>query len=181
MWPRPLLWLLAMLLLAGCATTDPAPAALWPLQPVSVAGGPVRALQQLDARFLNRTEQFQAVIEIDGDRMSIVLLGMGGQRIATIVQQGSEPPQAELAIPLPIELPVRQIVETIQLIYFPLSALPPLPEWRVEEGDLERQLFFRENPYASIRYPGGDPWSGRAEYRNLAHDFSFTIDSVRLP
>ncbi len=190
--------ILLLLFCAACSTTQPRQQDLqshWPTMPIQSDATSIRALQNITAQFLNRTEHFQSIIEIQPKSLRIILLNNSGQRLATITHIGGEL-FAETHVKLPAKLPLMQILETIQLIYFPADQLnahllavqsndtsttKEIDKWQIKQQKLERTVFFQESLYARIVYTSVDPWNGKTEYHNKPYNYQFTIDSSLLP
>lgn len=163
----------------------------WPVIPVASDATIIRAVQNISAQFiegnvLERNESFQGIIEIQPGSLHLILLGSGGQRLATITQN-QEQLLAKTHIKLPIKLPLAEILETIQLIYFPAMQLThylqqqQITDWQIKEQHYQRQIFFQKNLYAEIVYNNVNPWNGKTVYHNNKYNYTITINSSLLP
>lgn len=179
--------LLTVFFLTCCTSQPPKPPqSNWPVMPMEIDAALIRAMQNITAKFLHRTEKFQSIIEIKADSLRIILLSTSGSRIATITHTNGQL-SAETHVKLPVELPLMDILETLQLIYFSEKQLNAhlLTQnnhgWRIKQQKNERNVFFQESLYAQIVYTSANPWMGKTEYHNKKYNYTFTIDSSLLP
>ena len=157
---------------------------IWPTAPIQ--SQPLRVIQNISLEFTGRSENLQSIIEIQTGKMTITLLSMQGQRLATLRYHQDEL-HTETHIQLPIKLPFTAILESIQLIYFPIEQLNSHllsldnKEWQITQKARVRTIVYQENLYGKIVYNSDKLWEGKTEYQNYPYQYRFIINSSLLP
>lgn len=175
--------LLSALLVAGCATTQApqAPARLGlKLTPASL-GANISLQQHLTVERNGRTDQLDAVVEVDQQQFNMVGLAFG-QRVLTLQYDG-QTLQSWRHPMLPSQVRAEDVLEDTQLTLWPLTAIRQvLPAgWEIEQQGLRRTLSLQGEPVMVINYSSGSkaaPWSGKMELNNLRYHYRLTIESA---
>jgi hypothetical protein len=81
---------------------------------------------------------------------------------------------------LPPQVRSEDVLEDIQLTYWPVEAIrPALPEgWRIEDEGQRRTLWSGETQVMVIDYNGQPRWNGKIQLQNLRYGYRLTIQSV---
>jgi hypothetical protein len=165
------------LALAGCAA-DSQPARLRLQLPPATLGASIALQQHLTLERAGRIDEFDAALEIDSERIDLVVLAMS-QRVLSLHYDGlllefwRHPA-------VPIALRAEDVLHDLQLTFWPVEALrPALPEgWRIEERGLHRILLAGELPVTEIYYSGEPRWSGKIALINLRYRYRMGIESI---
>jgi hypothetical protein len=177
---RPLL--AATLLLAGCAQVPRRPSPSPELRLAPAAFGASLSLQQrLTVSHGARTQRADALLEVDGNSLRLVLL-VGPKRMLTLVFDGES--VAETRDPaLPETLAGERFIDDIQLAYWPAAAVRTVlpPGWTLDESPLRRTLRQDGAAAVEVRYSQTTRWLGHIEIHHLRQDYRLTIDSAALP
>lgn len=175
--------LVAMLALAGCATTRTLPTSPLPeprLAPATL-GATISVAQRL--RFETATAPdgatpgIDAQLEVDADSLRLAGIAMG-QRVLTLQWDGHE--LASQRHPqLPPQVDPARVLRDIQYAYWPgdvlRRALPP--GWSLDDGDDLRTLRHGQRTLLSIRYTAQPRWAGNAVLDNVAERYRLAIQS----
>lgn len=183
MIPRPLIGLLGVLLLAGCAASPRAtsPTAVdRPLVAPSAAGD--RAVSQVVRGAVGAREMtLNCVVSIQGNEMSVIGLNAMGVRLFTLRYDGRAV-TAEKTFGLPEELKPEFLIADLQFVFWPLKSLEgPLREagYQVSEpAPGTRRLRRGDRLIAEAHYSGADPWAGRSWLVNLEYGYSLQIEAA---
>lgn len=180
---RSIALLLTTLALADCSATPPRPATQSPaLRLAPAALGTEVALQQrLAVSRDGRTQQADALLEIDAKTLRLVLL-VGPRRMLTLSFDGEH--LDEVRDPaLPSALEGERFVSDIQLAYWPAPAIrAALPAgWTLDESELARTLSRDGVPEIAIAYSQLPRWLGRIDLKHLRADYQLRIESVAAP
>jgi hypothetical protein len=149
------LTLLAALLLAGCSASRMAtpPVVELALLPPSEGPAPVLLKQKITLLAGQRQQQFLAVVRFERDRIELVVLLPGGQRLLTLDYDGEELLQESIAS---IDLKGRDILAIMQFSSWPEASLrahyPERDGWQVLVSPGERQLLTDSGPALTIVY-----------------------------
>jgi hypothetical protein len=149
------LTLLALLLLAGCSATRMATPAVVELAllPPSEGPAPVLLKQKITLLTGQRQQQFLAVARFERDRIELVVLLPGGQRLLTLDYDGEELLQESFAS---IDLKGRDILAIMQFSSWPEASLrahyPERDGWQVVVSPGERRLLNDSGPALTIAY-----------------------------
>ena len=177
---RTLLCLLAVGGFGACATLSGGPLpelAGWRLSPASL-GASVRAAQQIRAEADGAVWRFQAVLEVSPERLTLVGLSGFDRRVLTVRYDGAEFAEETDSL-VPAGLSGAQILQDLQLIYWPTTAIAAaLPAgFRLEESGGERRLLRDGSVVVRIRCAEPIRLRGRCEYEALDGGRRLAIDS----
>jgi hypothetical protein len=169
---------LGILIFGGCALPVHEPARLGLKLAPSALGESISLQQQLTVERNGRSDELEALLEVDPRRLHLVGLALG-QRVLTLHYDG-EILQAWRHPWFPAAVRDEDILEDLQLILWPAEAVrQALPAgWRVEEKGLRRTLLLDEMPVTVIHYSGQPRWSGKVELANLRYRYRLIIQSV---
>lgn len=167
-------------LMAGCASTEPAapPERLGlKLSPASL-GASISLQQYLTVERNGRTDQLDAALEIDPKELNMVGLALG-QRVLTLHYDGKTLESWRHRM-LPSQVRADDVLEDTQLTLWPVEAIrKALPEgWKIEQQGLRRTLLRDGVPVTVIVYSNASPWSGKVELTNIRYHYRLTIESV---
>lgn len=171
---------LAALLLAGCASTGPAPVARLGLKLAPSDLGQALSLQQhLTVERNGRTDELDAALEIDAAHIEMVGLAFG-QRVLTINYDGKEMTSWRHLM-LPKQVRADDVLEDVQLTLWPVASIAASlpPGWRIEEADGVRRLFLQDELVATISYAAQPRWNGVIVMDNLRYKYKLTIQSAQ--
>jgi hypothetical protein len=179
-------WLLALLVVSGCATVTPtiAPPATQ-LRPLPAASlGQTRSAQQVvRAAFGSSEATMQCVVDVTPERMDVIALNAIGMRLFSVTVEG-EKVTVERAPGVPEQVQPEQILRDIQLAYWPLGVLQANllnTTWEVAEPFAGTRRLKRDGRLiAEVHYaqPGTDPWRGRLWLSNFEFGYSLAVDST---
>ena len=164
--------------LAGCGHTLFRAERIGLRLPPAALGASVNLQQHLTVERGGRTDELDAVLEIDSERVDLVGLVLG-QRVLSLhydgktIQTWRHPILAE-------ELRGEDVLEDLQLTLWPVEQIRlALPAgWRIEENGLRRTLLAGDVPVTVIQYSAEPRWSGNIELINLRYHYRRTIRSV---
>ena len=183
--------LFLMTLLVGCAGasrhTDPvsvgpvqniAPGIALRLPATPPFGADVTAQQLVQARYRNRTEVFQALIESSSGRFTIVLTVPYGPRIMRIDWTANGIAEKREAI-APSSLSARRLLADLALVYAPENILRRNIEGAelVAGDDGGRKLERNGETVVEVERPLHEPWNARARLVNHAYGYTLDIQS----
>ncbi|HKY07728.1 MAG TPA: DUF3261 domain-containing protein [Candidatus Binatia bacterium] len=165
-------------LLASCAQSSQPPRLRLQLAPATF-GASLSLQQHLIVQREGRIDEVEAALEIDADRIHLVVLAMN-QRVLSLRYDGRSL-ESWRHPALPLEVRDENVLQDMQLALWPLESLRQgLPAgWRIEENGLRRTLLAGELPVTEIYYSGSPPWSGTITLVNLQYGYRLTIESVR--
>ena len=186
MFPALLTTLLATL--AACATTARGPAtadssAGLPLLSPASLGESRQVSQLLRAEYTGGSVALRCVVMVDARMLTFIALTSLGQRAFTLDYDG-ENLRAQRAAQVPAALQSTQLLNDLQLVYWPLQVLQR--SWRdsgvtvVESGAGIRELRRDDTLLARVQF-GGDPWNGRVRLEHFDWHYTLQIDSGALP
>ncbi|MCA1855372.1 DUF3261 domain-containing protein [Massilia oculi] len=170
----------AALLLAACAATPPAPARLGLRLAPAALGANISVQQHLTVEREGKTNDLDAALEVDAERLSLVGLALG-MRVLSLDFDGRE--LAEWRHPmLPSQVRAADVLEDLQLTLWPVEAIAAAlpPGWQVEDHEqgLRRTLRREGELVATITYSGTPRWQGRAVLDNLRYKYRLTVVSA---
>jgi hypothetical protein len=149
------LTLLVLLLVSGCSASRMATPAVVELALLPPSEGPVPVLLKQKITLLagQRQQQFLAVARIDPDRLRLVVVLPGGQRLLTLEYDGEELLQESFAS---IDLPGRDLLAIMQFSTWPEASLRrhyrERDGWQVLVSPDERRLLTDSGPALTIAY-----------------------------
>lgn len=169
-------------LLGACAGTVP-PSPLDPnrlrlaLSPASF-GQALNLQQQVHVEAQGRTVEFDAVLDIAPDAVTLVGLTLG-QRMLTLRYDGATLSEQRHAA-LPAEVRGADILSDVQLALWPAAAVrAALPAgWTLTDEGQRRTLSHDAQDVAVIAYDGVPRWQGRITLENRQYAYRLVIRSV---
>ena len=166
--------------MAGCASTEPAPPPErlgLKLSPASL-GVSISLQQHLTVERNGRTDQLDAALEIDPKELNMVGLALG-QRVLTLHYDGKTLESWRHPM-LPSQVRADDVLEDTQLTLWPVEAIrKALPDgWKIEQQGLRRTLLRDGVPVTVIVYSNASPWGGKVELTNIRYHYRLTIESV---
>lgn len=173
---------LACVLLSACATSPPQTprGEGWPLLPPSTVA-PHRVKQVLHGAFGDREVQLQSVINVTPDELTVVGITALGLRAFTLKYNGTDL-QEQRATAMPAAIEGRQLLNDVQLAFWPLSVLQSALRpagWEVSEPQAgTRRLRRQGRLIAEVHYADTDPWNGRLWLSNFVYAYSLFIEST---
>jgi hypothetical protein len=171
--------LLAVLALAGCANTPPAPPARLGLKLApSELGESISVQQHLKVERNGRIDELDAALEVDAARVELVGLAFG-QRVLSLTYDGIEL-KSWRHVMLPSQVKADDILEDVQLTLWPAEAIArALPAgWRIDDQGMRRTLYMGDTVVATITYGAQPRWSGTVTVDNLRYKYRLTIESA---
>ena len=169
---------LVVLGLAGCGHTPSRSERIGLRLPPAALGASVNLQQHLTVERGGRTDELDAALEIDSERVDLVGLVLG-QRVLSLHYDGKTI-QSWRHPMLAAELRGEDVLEDLQLTLWPVEQIRlALPAgWRIEENGLRRTLLADDVPVTVIQYSAEPRWSGNIELINLRYHYRLTIRSV---
>lgn len=167
---------MAVAVLAGCATTAPPPQARLGLKLAPGAlGASISVQQHLKVERAGRTDDMDVALQVEPDAIDVVGLAMG-QRVLTLHYDGKELTSWR-HIMLPSQVKAEDVLEDMQLTLWPAEAVAAaLPAgWRIAEQGATRTLYLDDEPIMRIVYSGQPRWSGTVVLENLRYHYKLTI------
>jgi len=175
----------AWLLLAGialdalsCTGAPPQPARLGlKLAPASL-GQSLSLQQHLTVESQGRTDELDAALEVDADRIDLVGLALG-QRILALHYDGRSLQSWRHPL-VPEQLRGEDVLEDLQLTLWPVDVIRnALPSgWSIQDVGRRRTLRLADQPVLVIDYSNEPRWRGKIELTNLQYRYRLTIQSV---
>lgn len=173
-----------LMLLAGCAGSQTlirygnAAQILPKLTPVLI-GREMIVRQQLRAKLQGKEYLLECVMEITSQRVDMVWLGTGGQRVASLRYDGGRA-RVTREMFSPSKFPYEEVLSIVELVFLPLEALSThLPNgWAVQQHDNVRNIYHNRALQATIHYRLSAPWQGWARYESAISDKVIEFDSV---
>jgi hypothetical protein len=170
--------LLAVLLLAGCATHVQPPAKVPLASPAALS--PRSASQVIHAVYGARAITLSTAIQLDATKLKVVGVTATGQRLFTVSWDGVTV-AAEKSVFVPDNVDPERVLADVQLALWPLADV----QKSFGAAGLEvtepfagvRRLRRGDALVAEVHYVGGDPWNGRLWFVNFQYDYSLTIDT----
>jgi len=139
---------------------------------------PVSLQQRIRAELGDRDAEFDAVLDISADAVTLVGLALG-RRVFTLRFDGVQLRETRSRV-LPREVQGRDVLSDLQLALWPLGAvqagLPP--EWTVSDSASWRFLRRGEQEMTSIVYEGSPRWHGVIRLTNRPLGYRLTIQSA---
>lgn len=169
------LQVLALAILAGCATTPPPQARLGLKLPPAALGASISVQQHLKVERAGRTDDLDVALQVEPDAIDVVGLAFG-QRVLTMHYDGKELTSWRHMM-LPAQVRPEDVLEDMQLTLWPAESITTaLPAgWRVAEQGATRTLYLENEPIMRIVYSGSPRWSGTVVLENLRYHYKLTI------
>lgn len=179
--------IMAVALLAGCASSASPPQARLGLKLAPAAlGASISVQQHLRVERGGRTDDMDVALQVEPEAIDMVGLAMG-QRVLTLRYDGKELTSWRHVM-LPSQVRAEDVLEDMQLTLWPAAAVAAAlpPGWRIEEtkeGEGEgaiRMLYLDDKPIMRIDYgvrKRGQPrWSGTVVLENLRYHYKLTVE-----
>ena len=168
----------AALMLTACTPDEPAPARLGLRLAPAALGESISVQQHLTVERGGKTNDLDAALEVDANRVSLVGLAMG-MRVLSLDFDGRELTEWRHPM-LPSQVRAADVLEDLQLTLWPVAEVArALPAgWKVEEKGLRRTLRREGEVVATIDYSGTPRWRGTAVLDNLRYKYKLTVVSA---
>ena len=170
--------ILAMVILAGCATTPAQPARLGLKLAPAALGENIAVQQHLKVERNGRIDELDVALEIDAEHLELVGLAFG-QRVLSVHYDG-DILTSWRHVMLPAQVRAEDVLEDLQLTLWPLEAIrAALPAgWHMEQQGLRRTLMMGNTVIMTINYSTTTPWSGITTLENIRYKYRLTIQSA---
>jgi hypothetical protein len=144
-------------------------------------GEVVDAVQLVQARYGDRHQAFQSVIETAGQRFTVLMTVPSGPRIMR-VDWGDGSVVARKETIAPANLSPERILADLMLIYAPSDVLRKAigGGTLVVADESTRKVLMDGREIVAVVRPSGDPWDGHATLVNSAYDYALDIQSHRI-
>lgn len=165
--------------LAACTESPPPVAKRLDLRPPPASlGANISVQQHLRVDRENKTDDLDAALEVDSERLELVGLAFG-QRVLTVSYDGKEI-KSWRHFMLPKQVRAEDVLEDIQLSLWPQEVIARyLPEgWRIVDHGRVRELYQGENLITKIQYGEDVRWSGTVVLENLHYKYRLTIQTA---
>jgi len=124
-----------------------------------------------------RSDELDAALEVDAERLDMVGLALG-QRILALHYDGYSLQSWRHPL-VPEQLRGEDVLEDLQLTLWPSRLSKKLCGWlEYRENGRRRTLRLLDQPVMVIDYSGEPRWSGKIELTNLRYQYRLTIQSV---
>jgi len=170
------------MLLAGCATPFGAVQRDFQPLPPSALEQSTTVLLKLDSNQGNVRHHWEAVLNVDTDRINLVILGPLGQRLATL-HFDDQRLTVERSGPIPFGTSLEKLLGELQMIFWPLAVLNTdkwNQDWYFEEQKHIRYVYYQQQLVAEIHRRSSSPWSGNFNYISRVSDYHLNIRSSQL-
>jgi Protein of unknown function (DUF3261) len=155
----------------------------WPLLTPAALGSTKQVRQVLRGAFGGRDFNLQCVVQVQADRLTIIGVTALGLRAFTINYDGRKLDE-QRAPQLPDFVSAKQLLNDLQLVFWPLNALDaalrPAGGEVVEPFAGTRRLLQQGRLLAEVHYADADPWAGRVWLSNFAYGYSLYIETSPL-
>jgi hypothetical protein len=170
--------LAAAVLFAGCTKKEDVPARLGLRLAPAALGESISVQQHLTVQRPGGTNDLDAALEVDADKVSLVGLALG-MRVLSLEFDGKELTEWRHPM-LPKQVRAADVLEDVQLTVWPAAEIARvLPAgWTIEEHGLRRTLRREGVVVATIDYSGTSRWKGKAVLDNVRYKYRLTIESA---
>ncbi len=174
--------------LVACTTLQEPPAAGVPIAegvslrlPAAPPFGDVQAVQLITARYKDRQESLQAVVQAGTGHMKVIVTLPSGPRVLSVAWDGGKVETTREAM-TPESLSGDHLIADIMTIYAPAEVLRAgLSGATLEvEASGARRIVAGGQPVISVVRPAQDPWRGRAVLENTSYGYRLDIVSQDL-
>ncbi|MCE9650888.1 MAG: DUF3261 domain-containing protein [Parvibaculum sp.] len=144
-------------------------------------GENVDAVQLVQARYRDRHQAFQSMIETGGQRFTVLMTVPSGPRIMR-VDWGAGSVTARKETIAPANLSPERMLADLMLIYAPSDVLRTAISGGtfVVMDESMRKVLRDGREIVAVTRPGGDSWEGHATLVNFAYDYALDIQSHRI-
>jgi hypothetical protein len=178
---RCVLYACSVLCLGACGLLAPRPPE--PLRIAPAILGERTVEQRLLIRWTDGERAMEAVLEIDPERLRLVMLAFG-MRLESLEYDGLTLAEQRF---VPHAPEGARILNDLLMIAAPLDALcRALPtgmeatERRAEDGRLRREIAQDGAVQIVIDYESGSPWQGRVRFKHAAAGYELVLDSHEI-
>ncbi len=172
----------SLILLAGCATPFGAAQQDFQLLPPASLEHPTTVLLKLDHRQGDAHHHWEAVLNVDKDRIDLVILGPLGQRLATL-RFDDRQLTVERNGPILFDASLEKLLGELQMVFWPLAILNTgewNQDWSFEEQKHIRHVYYQQRLVAEIHRRSSSSWSGDFDYISRVSDYHLNIRSSQL-
>ena len=162
----------------GCDNLLPRSGRIGLKLPPSALGASLNLQQHLTVDRDGRTDELDAALEIDPERVDMVGLVLG-QRVLALHYDGVTLETWRHPM-MPEALLGEDVLEDLQLTLWPAREIRAvLPAgWRIEEDGRRRTILEKDVPVTVIQYSSQPRWSGTVELENLRFRYRLTIHTA---
>lgn len=173
-------------MLTGCVTTTQPSAANadegWPLLTPASLGRAQQVTQVLRGDYANSSFTLRSVVSVDAQQLTVVGLSSMGMRLFTLKYDGVN--LSEERVPqVPETLQARQLLNDLQLAFWPLPALQQA--WQTVGGQVSEpypgtRRLQRNGVLLAEVHVAEDAWRGRVWLRHFDYPYSLFIETIPL-
>ncbi len=171
------------MLLTGCVTPfDAAQQRNFQLLPPDALERSATFLLKLDINQGDVSHHWEAVLNVDAERIYLLILGPLGQRLATLSFNGQQL-TVDRGGPISIKMSLEKLLWELQIIFWPLAALNTGEgnrDWYFEEQMHIRHVHYQQQLVAEIYRHSSSPWSGNFDYISRMSDYRLSVRSSLL-
>ena len=136
--------------------------------------------QQVKVQQAEDQYYLESAVKFTAGQLSLVLLSELGQRIATIEYDGTDVKSTRATLS-PIQVDPYYVLEAMQMIYWPLTALSERSHngrrfIEAEDGK-SRQIYYHQRLIINIDYDTICPLTGKVRYHNRLYNLHLLINS----
>ncbi|MCF6259900.1 MAG: DUF3261 domain-containing protein [Gammaproteobacteria bacterium] len=171
-----------LVLLTGCTTLSGAARQDFQLLPPDTIKQSVTVLLKLDSSQGEVSYHREAVLNVDAERIYLVILGPLGQRLATLDFDGQRL-TVDRSSPIPFDASLEKLLGELQMIFWPLTALNAgewNQDWFFDEKKNIRLVYHKQKLVAEIHRHSPSPWNGSFHYNSKISDYHLSIHSSQL-
>ncbi|WP_230408570.1 DUF3261 domain-containing protein [Undibacterium flavidum] len=169
-----------LVMLSACSEAPPPTAKRLNLKLApATLGASISIQQHLKVERENKTDDLDAALEIDKERLELVGLAFG-QRVLTVHFDGKEI-KTWRHFMLPQQVRAEDVLEDIQLTLWPVEVIAQHlpPSWRITEIGRDRVLYENDTVIAKIHYSDEERWAGTVTLDNLHYKYRLTIQTAK--
>ncbi len=179
------LLVLLLFALSGCVTTHtltPADNEGWPLLPPATLGQSKQVTQVLRGDYADSSFSLRSVVTVDAQQLTVVGVTGMGMRAFTVKYDGQN--LSEERVPqVPDALQARQLLNDLQLAFWPLPALQQA--WQAAGGQVSEpypgtRRLQRNGVLLAEVHVADDAWHGRVWLRHFDYPYSLYIETIPL-
>lgn len=177
--------MLLVVVLAGCVSTQtltPVDNEGWPLLPPATLGQSKQVTQVLRGDYGDSSFSLRSVVTVDAQQLTVVGLTSMGMRAFTVKYDGQH--LSEERVPqVPEALQARQLLNDLQLAFWPLPALQQA--WQSAGGQVSEpypgtRRLQRNGELVAEVHVAEDAWHGRVWLRHFDYPYSLYIETIPL-
>ncbi len=160
-----------LVLLTGCTTLSGAARQDFQLLPPDTIKQSVTVLLKLDSSQGEVSYHREAVLNVDAERIYLVILGPLGQRLATLDFDGQRL-TVDRSSPIPFDASLEKLLGELQMIFWPLTAL--------NAGEWNQDWFFDEKKISVSCIINKNWWQKFIDTRHRPGTAAFTTTAKYL-